>query len=85
MAAPSLVSRAEGLSAQIKEALRLLPSDDPLQLASKPKPAASFLFEMLVLHELVVALKSAGWTVEAVTRAGEHKFPRAPAAKANHS
>lgn len=85
MATTSLVSRTEELSKHLKEALQLLPSDDPMGLDEKGRPEASFLFEMVVLHALVVELKARGWTVEAVPRNGKHRFPRGPALKANHS
>jgi hypothetical protein len=86
MAPTSLVRGARELSKKINRVLAVLPPDDILQLESNPPPAASFLFEMVALHGLLVELKSRGWALEPVTSPdGKHRFPRAPAKKANHT
>lgn len=83
MASSPLVTRAQELSQKVRAALDLLPDDEPLDLSGEPTPASSFLFEMVVYHDLLLALQNSGWKLTAVNGADKHRFAQAPGLKAN--
>lgn len=84
MATSSLVDRTHELSRKLGALLRILPTDDPLHRTDLKKDASSFLFEVVVLIELLLNLSEAG-LVTVVRRSGHIVLARAPASKRKKS
>lgn len=82
MASISLVDRVHELSERLAGVLSLLPSEDPLLRASGEKDTADFLFEIVVLTELLVGIKPRA-TVSVVRRSDKIVLARKPAKKRN--
>jgi hypothetical protein len=84
MASPSLVDRAHELSHKLAAVANLAPHEDPLRRDDGKPDAATFLFEIVVLIELLQVLVKAG-SVSCVRRNGSIALARAPASKQNKS
>lgn len=85
MATTSLVDRAHELSQNLANALRLLPPDDPLWREDGKNDVADFLFEIVILTEMLKAL-SAKFSIDVVRRKnGNIVLARKPASKLQKS
>jgi hypothetical protein len=84
MAKPKLVDRVHEFGAALARVLRLLPTDDPLHRSGRKRDVASFLFEVRVLTELLVALNRIG-RIDVVRRGRYIVLARAPANKSSKS
>jgi hypothetical protein len=84
VAATSLVDRAQEFSEKLRNVLNLFPGDDPLHRDNGEKDASSFLFEILVLIELLAQFAKHG-PIAVTKRGNKILLARSPAKKQSKS